>query len=140
MSMSDRIAVMNAGRIEQFSTPAALYARPETEFVATFIGSLNRLEGAFNGGTITRGSDVIGIRPEDVILATGPFKGAMPATVERIVPRGHFQEVYLQRADAQLRSFVTGVAPRAGQQVYAAIAKAMTFRDGRLIEETGAAQ
>ncbi len=140
MSMSDRIAVMNAGRIEQFSTPAALYARPETEFVATFIGSLNRLEGTLNAGTITGGTDVIGIRPEDVILAHGPFEGALPATVERIVPRGHFHEVYLRRTDAKLRSFVTGETPKVGSQVHAAITKAMTFRDGRLIEETGAAQ
>lgn len=138
MSMSDRIAVMNAGRIEQYSTPEALYARPETEFVATFIGSMNRLEGSLNGGLITAGKDILGIRPEDVILGDSPFAGAVPATVERVVPRGHFQEVYLRRADAQLRSFVSGELMRPGQQTYAAIRKAMTFRDGRLVAETGA--
>ena len=139
MSMSDRIAVMNAGRIEQFSTPAELYARPETEFVATFIGSLNRIEGTFNAGTITEGRDVIGIRPEDVILAGTPLTGALPATVERVVPRGHFHEVYIRRADANLRSFVTGQTPHPGQQVHASIAKAMTFREGRLLDQSGGA-
>ncbi|GAP55165.1 sn-glycerol-3-phosphate import ATP-binding protein UgpC [Arthrobacter sp. Hiyo6] len=140
MSMSDRIAVMNAGRIEQFSTPADLYARPETEFVATFIGSLNRIEGTLSAGTISAGTDVIGIRPEDVTLSVGAFKGSLPATVERVVPRGHFQEVHLRRADARLRSFVTGETPAPGQQVHAAISKAMTFRNGHLIEESGTAQ
>lgn len=139
MSMSDRIAVMNAGKIEQYSTPEALYARPETEFVATFIGSMNRLEGSLNNGLITAGPDILGIRPEDVILADAPFAGAVPATVERVVPRGHFQEVYVRRADARLRSFVSGELMQPGQQTYAGIRKAMTFRDGRLVGEAGAA-
>lgn len=139
MSMSDRIAVMNAGRIEQYSTPEALYARPETEFVATFIGSMNRLEGSLNNGLITAGPDILGIRPEDVILADTPFAGAVPATVERVVPRGHFQEVYVRRADAQLRSFVSGELMQPGQQTYAGIRKSMSFRDGRLVAEGGAA-
>lgn len=139
MSMSDRIAVMNAGRIEQYSTPEALYARPETEFVATFIGSMNRVEGSLNNGLITAGGDILGIRPEDVILHDAPFDGALPATVERVVPRGHFQEVYLRRADVQLRSFVTGELMRPGQQTYAEIRKAMTFQDGRLVAESGTA-
>ena len=139
MSMSDRIAVMNAGRIEQYSTPEVLYARPETEFVATFIGSMNRLEGSLNNGLITAGPDILGIRPEDVILTAAPFAGAVPATVERVVPRGHFQEVYVRRADAQLRSFVSGELMQPGQQTYVGIRKAMTFRDGRLVAEAGAA-
>ena len=39
--MSDRIAVMNAGRIEQLGTPADIYERPATRFVAEFIGRMN---------------------------------------------------------------------------------------------------
>ena len=39
MSMADHVALMNQGHIEQFSSPKILYARPETEFVARFIGS-----------------------------------------------------------------------------------------------------
>ena len=39
--MSDRIAVMNRGRVEQFATPDELYNRPATAFVATFIGESN---------------------------------------------------------------------------------------------------
>ncbi len=135
MSMSDRIAVMNAGRVEQFSTPAELYAKPKTEFVATFIGSVNRMEGEFVDGVLVSGNSVIGIRPEDVIFSAERTMGALPATVERIVPRGHFYEVYLRRQDALLRSFVTGEIPVVGQQGFAALRKVMIFRDGKLVTQ-----
>lgn len=45
MSMSDRIVVMNQGRIEQVGTPVEIYQQPATEFVAGFIGSANFLRG-----------------------------------------------------------------------------------------------
>src|SRR6188508_95455 len=44
LAMSDRIAVMNGGRVEQIGSPRQIYERPETPFVADFIGSLNALE------------------------------------------------------------------------------------------------
>jgi spermidine/putrescine ABC transporter ATP-binding subunit len=44
LTLSDRIAVMNAGRIEQIGTPDAIYSRPETRFVADFMGARNILE------------------------------------------------------------------------------------------------
>jgi spermidine/putrescine transport system ATP-binding protein len=49
--LSDRVAVMNAGRFEQIGTPQELYLRPQTPFVAAFVGANNRFEG------IVRGSD-----------------------------------------------------------------------------------
>jgi len=45
MATADRIAVMNAGRIEQVDAPHVIYARPRTRFVATFIGRTNLIEG-----------------------------------------------------------------------------------------------
>jgi len=45
LTMSDRIAVMNAGQIEQIDAPVALYNKPRTRFVADFIGDTNLLEG-----------------------------------------------------------------------------------------------
>jgi putative spermidine/putrescine transport system ATP-binding protein len=45
MSMSDRIAVMNQGRIEQLDTPTRIYDAPATRFVADFVGKINFLEG-----------------------------------------------------------------------------------------------
>jgi len=47
MTMSDRIAVMNAGRVEQLGTPEEIYERPRTRFVAEFIGACNCIEGKF---------------------------------------------------------------------------------------------
>jgi len=47
--MSDRIAVMNAGRVEQIGTSEEIYARPQTRFVASFIGEANFLEGRIAG-------------------------------------------------------------------------------------------
>jgi spermidine/putrescine transport system ATP-binding protein len=49
LTMSDRIAVMNLGRVEQLGTPEALYERPSTRFVADFIGTTNLLHGAVTG-------------------------------------------------------------------------------------------
>jgi len=50
MAMADRIAVMNAGRIEQAGTPAEIYGRPRTRFVADFIGEINLFAGAWRDG------------------------------------------------------------------------------------------
>ena len=49
LTMSDRLAVFNAGRIEQVGTPAEVYEHPETEFVAGFVGISNVLERPING-------------------------------------------------------------------------------------------
>ncbi len=55
MTMSDRIAVMNAGRVEQLGPPEELYERPRTKFVAQFIGACNFLDGKF----IARAGDIV---------------------------------------------------------------------------------
>jgi len=83
MTMADRIIVMNAGRIEQIGTPAEIYHRPATTFVASFMGAppMNLIEGRFDDGIVRIGaievtSDpagrsgpvMVGIRPEDVVL------------------------------------------------------------------------
>jgi iron(III) transport system ATP-binding protein len=52
MVTSDRIVVMNKGRIEQIDAPHALYARPKSRFVAGFIGRTNFLEGARHGSDV----------------------------------------------------------------------------------------
>ncbi len=108
MSMADRIAVMHAGRVEQFDTPEAIYDRPATLFVATFIGTANLLPGQLrsaeggyvvdcaDGGAISlekaapcsrMGSVVVAARPENLVLA-GSTLGALPARVEMVLPLG----------------------------------------------------
>jgi putative spermidine/putrescine transport system ATP-binding protein len=59
LTMSDRIAVFNAGRVEQIGTPADVYERPATEFVAGFIGVSNVLE---------RGGRKFTVRPEKILM------------------------------------------------------------------------
>ncbi len=56
LSMSDQVAVMNRGRVEQFGTPEEVYLRPATRFVAGFLGAINWFGGA-------------GVRPESTRLA-----------------------------------------------------------------------
>src|ERR1700739_3617501 len=52
MVTSDRIAVMNRGRLEQIDAPYQLYTRPRTKFVAGFIGRTNLLAGTCNGTAV----------------------------------------------------------------------------------------
>src|SRR5205085_36249 len=61
LTLSDRIAVMYAGRIEQFGTPTEIYERPVSRFVASFIGTSNffsgRVTGRVNGGYMVECAD-----------------------------------------------------------------------------------
>ena len=50
MTIADRIAVMNKGRIDQIGTPAEIYDHPRTRFVADFIGTSNLIDGRVAGG------------------------------------------------------------------------------------------
>jgi len=68
LTMSDRIAVFNMGRVEQVGTPAEVYERPATAFVAGFVGTSNLLEGdaaAAIGGT----RETFTVRPEKIRMA-----------------------------------------------------------------------
>jgi putative spermidine/putrescine transport system ATP-binding protein len=68
LTMSDRLAVFNQGRIEQMGTPADLYERPATSFVAGFVGTSNLLRGPVAQALI--GSDgLFTVRPEKIRLA-----------------------------------------------------------------------
>ncbi|MEU9994864.1 ABC transporter ATP-binding protein [Streptomyces sp. NPDC050848] len=59
LSMADRVAVMNDGRLEQCATPTELYERPATDFVAEFIGTMNRVPGRVVGEDQV---EVLGVR------------------------------------------------------------------------------
>jgi thiamine transport system ATP-binding protein len=60
LAVSDRVAVMHDGRVEQVGTPREVYRRPETRFVAEFVGDNNVFEGRAVGGADVRGSDAPG--------------------------------------------------------------------------------
>jgi putative spermidine/putrescine transport system ATP-binding protein len=56
LSVSDHVAVMYSGRIEQMGAPAEMYSSPATPFVAEFIGTMNRLEGRVVDGGVEHGA------------------------------------------------------------------------------------
>jgi len=68
LAMSDRLAVFNAGRIEQIDTPATIYEHPATAFVAGFVGISNLLEGEAAARIIGEAA-AFSIRPEKIRLA-----------------------------------------------------------------------
>ena len=67
LTMSDRLAVFNAGRIEQLGSPAEVYERPKTRFVAGFVGTSNLLTGEVAQAVLGR-SGTYTIRPEKIHL------------------------------------------------------------------------
>jgi spermidine/putrescine transport system ATP-binding protein len=131
LTMSDRLAVMSRGRIEQVGTPEELYERPTTEFVADFLGVSNLMSGAIEGASangscrvrlgdfaITAGAgdtDAIGpvkvvIRPERVRLE--PYRDSsdgdavdssnrIPAMIERAVYLGSVTHLILRLAPGE---------------------------------------
>ena len=68
LTMSDRMAVFNHGRIEQVGTPADVYERPATPFVAGFVGTSNLLRGAVAEAIVGR-AGTFTVRPEKIRLA-----------------------------------------------------------------------
>jgi putative spermidine/putrescine transport system ATP-binding protein len=77
LTMSDRIAVFNEGRIEQISTPEELYERPVNEFVADFVGVSNVLE---------RGGERFTVRPEKIeVVAPGALADELVTERGRVV-------------------------------------------------------
>lgn len=67
LTMSDRIAIFNHGRIEQIGSPAELYEHPHTRFVATFMGTSNVIEGEL-ARTLTGSPVPFAVRPEKIRL------------------------------------------------------------------------
>jgi len=62
LSVSDHVAVMYGGRIEQMGSPAEMYSAPATPFVAEFIGTMNRLEGTVVDGGVEYGATTLRIK------------------------------------------------------------------------------
>lgn len=88
LAVADRIGVMNHGRIEQLADPQTLYRRPDSEYVATFIGLTNRLPGITNGEEAVvfgqrvplleaskRDASTVLVRPENLAIALAANDG-----------------------------------------------------------------
>ena len=130
LGLSDRLAVMHHGRIEQLGAPREIYERPATRFVADFIGASTLLRGRVvaadrvtvaagpplhvsGGPALPVGAEVeLAIRPERVRLAAGPGDNVLDARIEGLVYQGAQTEVTARLADGQrVLVFVTEPAP-----------------------------
>jgi spermidine/putrescine transport system ATP-binding protein len=124
LTMSDRIAVMSGGHVEQVATPIEMYEEPQTVFVADFLGVSNLMSVSIEGGdrdgctarlgdfvlrahrgdTAVRGETRVVIRPERVRIeayeATG--ENLVPGMVDRVVYLGSAQQVVVRLATGDM--------------------------------------
>ncbi|WP_217573439.1 ABC transporter ATP-binding protein [Mesorhizobium sp. GbtcB19] len=141
ITMSDRIAVMNAGRIEQIDQPEVLYARPQTKFVAGFIGESNFISVESRNGSVwyedrklrmttaapSAGRHLMVVRPEKLRLINGEQTGdvnALPATVGDVIYQGDSFVCYATLKDGRqvtlrdyCRSDVLAKLPAPGEPI-----------------------
>jgi spermidine/putrescine transport system ATP-binding protein len=128
MTMADAIAVMNHGRIEQLGRPEELYERPQTAFVARFLGASNLLPGAVDDGTTVRlksgavvrvegllpprGTPVaVGIRPEKLRLDGPAEANRLAGTVKELSYVGVATQYVVDTADGALTVYVQNTEP-----------------------------
>jgi spermidine/putrescine transport system ATP-binding protein len=128
LTMSDRIAVMSAGKIQQVGTAKDIYIHPKNRFVASFIGETNFLHGQAETGTLRLGTGeriaapglaaggeaTVIVRPEQLRLGR-PEDGGLQATVKTLVYFGTDTHCHLDLADgteivARLQSPASGEA------------------------------
>ena len=131
MSLSDRIAVVNKGHIEQLDAPAKIYEAPASRFVASFIGDTNFFSGeivsvdgdyctiqcegfpairAFNDKNLQVGQKVdLSVRPEKIRITKAPplpEKGAsinvFPSSVQEIVYQGVYTKYWIKSGDLRI--------------------------------------
>jgi ABC-type sugar transport system ATPase subunit len=126
MTLSDRIAVMNQGRLEQYGTPEEVYHRPATEFVAGFVGKprmnlyrMTRLDGARFSGTSSQfviGANVdgesitVGVRPEDLRISTPASDGDMQGSVRLVEPLGAATDIVVEVDDVTFTVRLPGLS------------------------------
>ena len=130
LGLSDRIAVMSHGRIEQLGAPREVYERPATRFVADFIGASTVLRGTARGAdrvalggaatvqvaagrALRAGEELdLAIRPERLRLAAGPGDNVVEARIEGLVYQGAQTELTARLGDGQrMLVFVVEPAP-----------------------------
>lgn len=119
LSMSDRIVVMNGGRAEQIGTPQAIYNQPATRFVASFIGTLNILDGRIRDGALDsaagllplgrgfnapQGASVaIAIRPQS-LRPVAADQGDLRGTLRHVEFLGAFSRLHVQCGEQTLHA------------------------------------
>lgn len=98
MTLADRMVVMNHGKIEQIGSPAELYSRPETLFVAGFLGSpsMSFLDPGDVGLDAGKAEvKTVGLRPEDISLVAGENMGRIHGRIELVENLGADHVLYV---------------------------------------------
>jgi ABC-type Fe3+/spermidine/putrescine transport system ATPase subunit len=100
LSISDRIAVMRAGRLDQYAPPLDIYYRPATRFVADFVGRANPVPGGI-------------VRPEFIRLLDAGASEGVPGRVISAAFHGSGSEIVVEIADGtQIAVAADGTAPQ----------------------------
>jgi spermidine/putrescine transport system ATP-binding protein len=149
LAMSDRLAVMNQGRIEQLATPTLVYERPATSFVAGFIGKTNLLECVRGSAHTARAGSVeiqlatdvalerftVSVRPEAIALgeASRGLDNHFVAVVYDVLFLGHERELLLELEGQRIIVRATGPTRGIGQEIEIGWPRAA----GVVVEETG---
>lgn len=119
MALSHRIVVMNKGKIEQIGTPTEIYDKPQSKYVASFIGEMNFIE---------RDGKTIAVRPEDVAISE--TEADVSGTIRTIMILGHYVEVNVQCGEYVIKCFVDRERSdklTVGQQIHLSFAKHHVF-------------
>jgi len=149
LAMSDRLAVMNNGRVEQLATPREVYDHPATSFVAGFIGKTNLLEcecspgrGAVAGGMpLTLSSEptetrfTVSLRPESIVVGedSRALSNHHVARVADVLFLGHEREVIAEVNGQRLLVRAGGLSIDPGDSIEVGWAPA----DAVVVKETG---
>jgi len=124
LSLAGRAAVMNNGRIEQVGEIEDIFKRPNSAFVADFVGMKNLFRAGFEGTrALVSGLEIelgvtpvnshgyIAIRPEDIVISRRRFSSSMrnsfPAVVTAIIDQGFYYEVRAQIGEVAFASLIT---------------------------------
>jgi len=150
LSVSDRIAVMRDGVIEQLDGPAEVYANPASLFVAEFVGTMNMLSGeAAEGGRISAGPFqlpapaglgevngkrlMVAVRPEDLVIEAAGAGGS-PAKVTQMMDMGHYLQVTLEVERAgQMTAFANKDQPLTIEGCRVRPRRALVYLEERLV-------
>jgi sulfate transport system ATP-binding protein len=121
LEVSDRVVVMNQGRVEQIGTPAQVYEHPATPFVYGFLGAVNLFHGRVHGCHLHMGADNLHVghhdletgaealgfvRPHELDIETNPSeRSGIEARVERVMALGATARVELTSAERESSRF-----------------------------------
>lgn len=130
LTLSDQIAVMRSGQVEQIGTPREIYDAPKSAFVAQFIGAMNFFRTAGPGR-------VVCIRPEKIRLSRKSTAGAHPGVIRRALFRGTDTQVFVASGlpgappEIEILDLEAGASWKEGQEIHWAFAET----DARVLED-----